>query len=53
MCKKDKCALSLIYPNTSANIACDCDCYFKEDGLKYKEKYIKQHPEEMEECGFK
>lgn len=32
-CKGDKCALSLMYPNTNANIACDEDCYFKNNNL--------------------
>ena len=50
-CKKGKCALSEIYPNTNANIACDCECYFEtqQDLLNH---YRKQYPIIMKDCGF-
>ena len=48
---KKECALSLIYPNSDANLACDEKCYFEtKDGKKNKEWYIKHYPKEMKNC---
>jgi hypothetical protein len=52
-CKKNKCALSLIYPNVeSATYACDEKCYFSYCNEKTKEFYIKKYSEEMGICTF-
>jgi hypothetical protein len=50
-CKKDKCALSEIYPKTNASIACDCDCYFEYEPQMIP-KYKKKFPTEMKKCGL-
>ena len=31
-CADCKCALSLIHPNSDADLACDSACYFSKDG---------------------
>ncbi len=49
-CKGDKCALSLIYPSTNANIACDEECYFSYKDQAINNEYIKKHLVEMKEC---
>jgi len=51
MCENGKCALSLIYPNSTANLACDSICYFKtKEGKKHKDWYIKHYPKQMKDC---
>ena len=50
-CKKDKCALQLAHPKSNASLACDCDCYFKEEPSHIK-MYIKRFPTIMKNCGF-
>ena len=35
-CKGDKCALSLMHPNTNADVACDNECYFKTNLINKK-----------------
>jgi len=52
-CKKDKCALRLIYPKgDNATWACDDECYFSYCGKEKLELYIKGHPEKMKVCGL-
>ena len=54
-CPVGKCFLMLIYPNSDASIACDCDCYFKEGegGEKYLQSYIKKHKDKWEQLNSK
>ena len=41
-CKEEECILSLIYPNTNANIACDEECYLTYCGKKKIDELTKQ-----------
>jgi len=54
-CPECKCFLSLIYPNSDADLACDMECYFSkgEDGEKYLEYYIKKHKDKWEQLNSK
>ena len=46
-CPECKCLLSLVYPNTNANMACDCKCYFEtKEGKKELQNYIDNYPKQ-------
>lgn len=51
-CKKDRCALTEIHPNTTVSIACDCECYFKGRKDAATKTYLKRYPKIMKACGF-
>ena len=52
-CKEGMCALSMIYPDgDNSTYACDDECFFSYCDEAEKEKYIKNHPIQMKECGI-
>ena len=49
-CKDDKCLLMAVYPNTNANVACDCDCYLTYQKENVIERYKKEFPKQFKDC---